>query len=55
MMPYYGMGMFYDPTMMILIPAILFTMYAQFKVSSTTNRFFRIKSRSGYNGPQTAE
>ena len=30
MMPYYGMGMFYDPTMMILIPAILFTMYAQY-------------------------
>lgn len=55
MMPYYGMGMFYDPTMMILIPAILFTMYAQFKVSSTTNRFFRIKSCSGYNGQQTAE
>lgn len=55
MMPYYGMGMFYDPIMMILIPAILFTMYAQFKVSSTTNRFFRIKSRSGYNGQQTAE
>ena len=55
MMPYYGMGMFYDPTMIILIPAILFTMYAQFKVSSTTNRFFRIKSRSGYNGQQTAE
>ena len=55
MMPYYGMSMFYDPTMMILIPAILFTMYAQFKVSSTTNRFFRIKSRSGYNGQQTAE
>ncbi len=47
--------MFYDPTMMILIPAILFTMYAQFKVSSTTNRFFRIKSRSGYNGQETAE
>ena len=55
MMPYYGMGMFYDPTMIILIPAILFTMYAQFKVSSTTNRFFRTKSRSGYNGQETAE
>ena len=55
MMPYYGMGMFYDPTMMILIPAILFTMYSPFIVSSTTNRFFRIKSRSGYNGQQTAE
>lgn len=54
MMPYYyGYGM--DPTMILLIPAILFTMYAQFKVSSTTNRFFRIKSRSGYNGQQTAE
>lgn len=54
-MPYYGFGMFYDRTMMILIPAVLLTMYAQFKVSSTTNKFFRIKSRSGYNGRQTAE
>lgn len=52
-MPYYGFG-FYDPTMIIIIPAILFTMYAQFKVSSTTNRFFRIKSASGYNGKETA-
>ncbi|WP_300283149.1 zinc metallopeptidase [Peptacetobacter sp.] len=52
-MPYYGFG-FYDPTMIIIIPAILFTMYAQFKVSSTTNRFFRIKSASGYNGQETA-
>ena len=34
-MPYYGYGYGYgyglDPTIFILIPAILFTMYAQFK------------------------
>ena len=53
-MPYYGYG-FYDPTMIILIPAILFTMYAQFKVSRTTNRFFRVRSASGYTGKDVAE
>lgn len=35
---YYG----YDPTYILLIPAIILTMYAQFKVSSTTNKYFRV-------------
>ncbi|MBX9180945.1 zinc metallopeptidase [Paeniclostridium sordellii] len=53
MMPYYG---YYgiDPTIFILIPGILFTMYAQFKVSSTTNRYFKVRSKFGYTGEQTA-
>ncbi|CEN79846.1 zinc metallopeptidase [Paraclostridium sordellii] len=53
MMPYYG---YYgiDPTIFILIPGILFTMYAQFKVSSTTNRYFKVRSKLGYTGEQTA-
>ena len=54
MMPYYGYGYYFDPTLIILIPAILFTMYAQFKVSSTTSRYFRVQSRFGYTGAQTA-
>ncbi len=54
MMPYYGYGSYFDQTLIILIPAILFTMYAQFKVSSTTSRYFRVKSRIGYTGAQTA-
>ena len=40
-MPYYGYGGYgyygWDPTFIILVPAILFTIYAQFKVSSTTS------------------
>ena len=29
-------------------------MYAQFKVSSTTNRYFRVRTQRGYTGEQTA-
>ena len=47
--PYY-----YDPTYIILIPAIILTMYAQFKVSSTTNRYFGVRTQRGYTGEQTA-
>ncbi|RDY24879.1 peptidase [Romboutsia maritimum] len=56
MYPYgYGYGYpFFDPTMIILIPAIIFTMYAQFKVSSTTSRFLRVNTYRGYTGERTA-
>lgn len=54
MYPYYGYGFGIDPTMVILIPAILFTIYAQFKVSSTTSRYLRVRSQRGYTGEQTA-
>ena len=55
MYPYQmGMGFRIDPTMIILVPAILFTMYAQYMVSSQTNKYFRIKTARGYNGEQTA-
>lgn len=47
---YYG----YDPTYIILVPAIILTMYAQFKVSSTTNKYFRVRTQRGYTGEQTA-
>lgn len=45
---------FYDSTYIILIPAIILTMYAQFKVSSTTNKYFRVHTKRGYTGEQTA-
>lgn len=50
---YYG-GFYLDRTMLILIPAILFTMYAQFKVSSTTNKYLRVNAHRGYTGQQVA-
>lgn len=54
MYPGYGYGFVFDPTMLILIPAILFTMYAQFKVSSTTSRYLQVNTRRGYTGEQVA-
>lgn len=47
---YYG----FDSTLIILLPAILFTMYAQFKVTSTTSRYLRVNTRRGYSGEQVA-
>ncbi len=45
---------YYDSTYIILIPAIILTMYAQFKVSSTTNKYFRVHTQRGYTGEETA-
>lgn len=50
----YGYGFGWDPTIFILIPAIIFTAYAQFKVTSTTNRYFRVNTRRGYTGEMAA-
>jgi len=46
--------MFYDPTYLLLIPAILFTLYAQFKVKSTFNRYLEEGSSSNLTGAQVA-
>ncbi|WWD84538.1 hypothetical protein TEGL_29710 [Terrisporobacter glycolicus ATCC 14880 = DSM 1288] len=52
---YSGLGYYrFDPTMFLLIPAILLTLYAQYKVSSTTNRFFNVRANRGYTGENTA-
>lgn len=49
--PYlYGMG----SEIIILIPAILFAMYAQVKIKSTFNKYLDVHSRSGYTGYQIA-
>lgn len=39
---------------LLLIPALLFSMYAQFKVSSSFNRYLRVQSSSGYTGYEVA-
>lgn len=48
---YYGMDMSY---VIFIIPALLLTMYAQGKISSTFNRYSQIASNSGYTGSQVA-
>lgn len=47
--------MFYwDSTMVLLIPAILLSLYAQFKISSSYKHYSQIRSRSGLTGAQAA-
>ena len=39
---------------LLLMPALLFAMYAQLKVSSSFNKYLRVHSRSGYTGYEVA-
>ena len=48
---YFGM---FDPTVVLLIPAIVFTMYAQMKVKSAYSRYSGIRCRRGMTGCQAA-
>lgn len=45
---------FWDGTMVLLIPAILLSMYAQFKISSAYKQYSGIRSQSGLTGAQAA-
>jgi len=47
---YYG----FDPTMIILIPAIILTLYAQGKVKSSFAKYLRIPTMRGYTGADVA-
>jgi uncharacterized protein len=47
---YYG----FDPTMFLLVPAIIFSFYAQMKISSTFKKYLRVRSNSGTTGAQAA-
>ncbi|EOD01316.1 zinc metallopeptidase [Caldisalinibacter kiritimatiensis] len=51
---YYPFGFYFDPTIILLIPAILFATYAQTKVKTTFNKYLRVGSRTGYTGAQVA-
>lgn len=48
---YFGM---LDPTFIILIPAIIFTLYAQSKVKSAYRKYLRVANRRGITGRQAA-
>ena len=44
----------WGPYMYLLIPAILLSLYAQFKISSSYKKYSKIRSQSGLTGAQTA-
>ena len=45
---------FWDPTMIILIPAVIISLYAQMKVSSTFHRYSQVPSNRGMTGADVA-
>lgn len=50
----FGLGMGFDPTYILLIPAILFAAFAQSKINSTFNTFLKVRNSNGYTGLQVA-
>lgn len=50
----YYMPYFFDSSMILLIPAILFAVFAQSKVKGTFNKYLQIRNRRGYTGAQVA-
>jgi len=45
---------FGDPTYLLIIPAIILALYAQFRVKGTYARYSRVMARSGLSGAQAA-
>ena len=43
-----------DITYLLLIPALILSVYAQGKVNSTFNRYLKVQSKKGYTGAQVA-
>lgn len=50
-MPFYSI---FDPTMIILIPAVIISFWAQNKVSNTYKKYSKIRTINGYTGHQIA-
>lgn len=44
--------MYYDSTFLLLIPALILSLYAQFKVNWTFSKYAKVKSRKGMTGAQ---
>lgn len=47
--------MFFEPTMLLLIPALIFTLWAQWKVKHAYNKYSKIGVRAGLTGAQVAD
>ena len=45
---------YFDATMIVVIPAIILVIWAQFKVKSTFSRYQEVNSQMGYTGAQVA-
>ncbi|MBU0518248.1 zinc metallopeptidase [bacterium] len=45
---------FFDPTFILLIPALILALYAQSKVKGTFNKYSKVKSLRGHTGAEVA-
>lgn len=45
---------YFDSTFLLLVPAMLISFYAQSKISSTFNKYSKVRSYNGYTGAQVA-
>lgn len=45
---------FFDPTFVLLIPAVILALWAQMRVKSTYHKYARVRSASGLTGAQVA-
>jgi Zn-dependent membrane protease YugP len=46
---------FFDPTMLLVLPALIFAMWAQWKVQSTYQKYSQIRAANGLTGRQMAQ
>ncbi|MBA7604604.1 hypothetical protein ES703_11730 [subsurface metagenome] len=46
---------FFDSTIIILVPAIILTLYAQYKIKITYSKYSKILAKNGLSGKETAE
>lgn len=47
-------GLYFDPTMILLLPAMLISFWAQAKINSAYNKYSRVRTAGGYTGMQVA-
>ncbi len=50
MFGYYGLGLYWDPSMLLLIPGILLAVWAQAKVKNTYAKYSQVYSRGRWTG-----
>ncbi len=50
----YGYGMFFDPTILLIIPAMILALVAQARVSSTFKKYSHVSARRGFTGADVA-
>ncbi len=45
---------YFDPTYLLILPAMIFALFAQARVQSTFQKYLRVRARSGMTGAQAA-